>query len=202
MQQQQTSFMRSLRCPACGSFLDAPRTNPLTGRVARKCLSCLVWHEREPPPKAGLGRRPRLPSRRRALAVSTLAVLALAGCGSSNDSSSTTSSQPAASSTPTTAPAAGKVTTLELKADPGGMFRFDKKTLTARAGTVTIVMTNPSQVDHDIAIQGNGVDKSGPVVKGGGTSKVTADLKPGKYEFYCSVDGHKQAGMTGTLTVK
>ena len=35
----------------------------------------------------------------------------------------------------------------------------------------------------------------------GGTSKVTADLKPGKYEFYCSVPGHEQAGMKGTLTV-
>jgi plastocyanin len=201
MDKEPTSFMRNLRCPACGSFLDAPRTNPLTGRIARKCLSCLVWHEREPLPKAGLGPRPRLPSRRRALAVSTLAVLALAGCGSDNKSSST-SSQPAASSTPTTARAAGKATTLDLKADPGGMLRFDKKTLTAPAGTVTIAMTNPSQVDHDIAIEGNGVDKSGPVVKSGGTSKVTADLKPGKYEFYCTVDGHKQAGMTGTLTVR
>jgi uncharacterized cupredoxin-like copper-binding protein len=31
---------------------------------------------------------------------------------------------------------------------------------------------------------------------------VSAQLKPGNYTFYCSVPGHRQAGMQGTLTVK
>ena len=34
----------SLACPECGSFLDAPRMNPTTGNVARKCMACQVWH--------------------------------------------------------------------------------------------------------------------------------------------------------------
>jgi uncharacterized cupredoxin-like copper-binding protein len=42
----------------------------------------------------------------------------------------------------------------------------------------------------------------GNTVSKGGVSTVSANLKPGKYEFYCPVDGHKQAGMKGTLTIK
>jgi uncharacterized cupredoxin-like copper-binding protein len=51
-------------------------------------------------------------------------------------------------------------------------------------------------------VEGNGVDKDGPTADAGATSSVTVDLKAGKYEFYCPVDGHEQAGMKGTLTVK
>jgi uncharacterized cupredoxin-like copper-binding protein len=57
-------------------------------------------------------------------------------------------------------------------------------------------------VPHDIGVKGNGVGQVGPIVSGGGTSTVTTTLKPGTYTFYCSVDGHESAGMTGTLTIK
>ncbi len=63
-------------------------------------------------------------------------------------------------------------------------------------------MTNPSSVPHDIAITGNGVSVIGPIVSSGAKSTVTADLKPGTYTFYCSVDAHRAAGMQETLTVK
>jgi hypothetical protein len=32
------------RCPECGSFFDAPRRNPETGNLARKCISCDEWY--------------------------------------------------------------------------------------------------------------------------------------------------------------
>jgi uncharacterized cupredoxin-like copper-binding protein len=67
---------------------------------------------------------------------------------------------------------------------------------------VTIDMKNASSVPHDIAVQGNGINQVGKVVSSGGVSTVQASLKPGKYTFYCSVPGHRQAGMVGTLTVK
>jgi uncharacterized cupredoxin-like copper-binding protein len=140
-----------------------------------------------------------------ALVAVPLFALAIAGCGGDNGSSSTsspTATQPTTTATSTTGKTSKQATVLKLQADPGGALSFDKKTLAASAGKVTIDMKNPASLAHNVAVEGNGVDKSGPTVSNGGTSTVTADLKPGKYEFYCSVDGHKQAGMEGTLTVK
>jgi plastocyanin len=72
----------------------------------------------------------------------------------------------------------------------------------ASAGQVTLTAQNPQPTQHNIAVQGNGLDQKGNIVANGGTSKVTVTLKPGTYTFYCSVDGHRQAGMQGKLTVK
>ena len=90
--------------------------------------------------------------------------------------------------------------TLKLAADPGGALKFDKSSLTAKAGKVTIVMTNDSSIPHAVEVEGNGVEVKTNTVTGD-TAQVSTKLKPGKYEFYCPVDGHKAAGMKGTLTV-
>jgi plastocyanin len=96
----------------------------------------------------------------------------------------------------------GKPTALALSADPTGATRFDKTALSATAGQVTITMTNPSPVGHNVALKGNGVDEQGDVVQGDEKSTVEATVEAGQYEFYCSVPGHEQSGMKGTLTVK
>ena len=70
------------------------------------------------------------------------------------------------------------------------------------AGPIEIDSENKSSIDHDIAIEGNGVNEKGEVVKNGGVSKISADLKPGEYTFFCSVPGHREGGMEGKLTVK
>ena len=88
---------------------------------------------------------------------------------------------------------------VEIPADPGGQLAYTAKSATAKAGEVTLASKNDSTVPHNIAIKGDG---EGPVVQGGKTSEVKADLKAGRYEFYCSVPGHEQAGMKGNLTVK
>lgn len=94
----------------------------------------------------------------------------------------------------------GGETTLENPADPREL-RFSKSTLEAPAGTVTLVMENPSALEHNIAVRGEGVDEQGEVVGQGEESTVTVELEPGEYEFYCSVPGHEAGGMKGTLTV-
>ncbi len=91
----------------------------------------------------------------------------------------------------------------EIDADPTGQLKFLASSATGPAGQVTLKMKNASSVPHDIAIKGAGISPTvGPIVTSGGTSTVSANLKPGTYEFYCSVDGHELAGMKGTLTIK
>jgi plastocyanin len=142
-------------------------------------------------------------------AAAAIATVAFAGCGSDDDSgssgSSASSSDTATQTTPAaTTPASGGSASgnLQIKADPSGALKFDTSSLDAKAGKVTITMGNPSPLPHAVGIEGNGVDKEGKTVDQNGKSTVTADLKAGTYEFYCPVDGHKQAGMKGTLTVK
>jgi uncharacterized cupredoxin-like copper-binding protein len=91
---------------------------------------------------------------------------------------------------------------LEIDADPNGQLQFTAKAAEATAGKVTVKSKNASAVPHNIAVKGNGVDQKGPIGQGGHVSQVTVDLKPGTYEFYCSVPGHEAGGMKGTLTVK
>jgi plastocyanin len=99
-------------------------------------------------------------------------------------------------------PAVEKGGVLEIDADPTGQLKFLASSASATPGNVTVRMKNASSVPHDIAITGGGVNQIGKVVTSGGVSSVAANLKPGKYTFYCSVPGHRQAGMVGTLTVK
>jgi plastocyanin len=125
------------------------------------------------------------------------ALLALAGCGGSSDNNSTSTGS--SGGTSTGAPSGGGGQQLTLAADKSQL-KFNTNKLTAKAGKVTITMTNPSPLQHDISIKG-GVNAKGEIVGQGGKSVVTADLKPGKYTFYCSVDGHEAAGMNGELDV-
>lgn len=162
------------------------------------------------PPKVlkGAGRA-KMPSAAKVSLLSlAVLMLALAGCGSSSSSTSSSASAPAAS-TPTAstsstpAPASkGTAQKLSLAADPGGQLKYDKSSLTAKAGSVSIALINTSPVPHDVAV----ASASGVVVGAtpsfqGGSKTLTVQLKPGTYKFYCTVPGHRAAGMEGTLTV-
>jgi plastocyanin len=99
------------------------------------------------------------------------------------------------------AAAGGASTTLDLAADPSAL-AFDKTELTAKAGKVTIDFDNPSPIPHNVVILEDGKELAGfePIAES--EEKLETDLEPGSYEFICSVPGHAQAGMQGTLTVE
>jgi plastocyanin len=92
--------------------------------------------------------------------------------------------------------------TLQIDADPSGALSFTAVNAEAPAGQIELVMENPSSVQHNIAVKNGGLDEVGPVVGQGATSRVSANLRPGKYTFYCSVPGHEEGGMRGSLTVE
>jgi plastocyanin len=139
-----------------------------------------------------------------------LAALALAACGSSSDdSSSTESKSQSGTSTESQSGAgsaeggtAGSASSLDIEAAPSGL-AFSSDTATAKAGEVTVNFTNPQPLTHDVAFEnssGKTIGKTELIAEG--SDSATVDLKPGEYTFYCSVPGHREAGMEGTLTVK
>jgi plastocyanin len=149
------------------------------------------------------------------LSVLTLAVglLALAGCGSSSSSTSSSASTPTSTATTTTtstsstpAPAAGGTSagqTLALAANPEGELKYNTTSLTAKAGKVSIDFTNTSSLGHNVTVESSSGTQVGatPTFQGG-SKTLSLNLKPGTYKFFCSVPGHRMAGMEGTLTVQ
>jgi plastocyanin len=91
--------------------------------------------------------------------------------------------------------------TLDLAADPTNI-AYDTTSLTSKPGKVTIDFSNPSALEHDVAIEGNGEEIVGSELIAKGKTSVSAELAPGTYTFYCTVPGHREAGMEGTLTVR
>jgi plastocyanin len=144
-----------------------------------------------------------------ALVAATLATAVITSGGSAAPAAaksaapqSTVSSGGTPAPETTTAAPAAPASHLQIAADSAGLLRFDTTTLTAHAGTVTITMANAAPLGHNLTIaQGTTVLGATPTFTGG-TRTLTLNLKPGRYVFYCSVPGHRQAGMEGTLTVQ
>jgi plastocyanin len=68
---------------------------------------------------------------------------------------------------------------------------------------VTIDFTNNESISHDVAVESSSGDTVGQTdLVASGTANTTVDLQPGSYTFFCTVPGHREAGMEGTLTVK
>jgi plastocyanin len=91
--------------------------------------------------------------------------------------------------------------TLKLGADPT-QIAYDTESLSSKPGRVTIDFNNPSQISHDVAIAKGSQEIAKSNLIAQGSTAVSVDLAPGKYVFYCTVPGHREAGMEGTLTVK
>jgi plastocyanin len=97
---------------------------------------------------------------------------------------------------------AGAAGDLQLTTPEDGTLAFDTDVLDASAGEVTINLDNPAAVEHDVAIEADGEEIAKSDLVSEGTTSVSAELEPGEYVFYCSVPGHREGGMEGTLTVE
>jgi plastocyanin len=127
-----------------------------------------------------------------------VAAIGLAACGGDDDDDSA-----ADTAATTTQAGGGGGETLTVTADPGGALAYEEKSLSANAGQVTIEFDNPSTTDHDVTIEDDGgTEVAATDIITDSTATTDADLKAGSYTFFCSVDGHREAGMEGPLTVK
>ena len=137
-----------------------------------------------------------------ASALFVLAALGVTACGGDDDDSSGTVAETTSSTTASTTTGGGGAT-VKFEADPSGALAFTHTDVSAPAGKDTIEFDNPSSVGHDVVIEdsdGNEIARTEVIT--GTTTTATADLQPGSYTFFCSVDGHRDEGMEGTLTVK
>ena len=135
-----------------------------------------------------------------AVLASALVVVAigLTACGGDDDDDSA-----ADTAATTTTEAGGGGGTLNVTADPGGALAYEQKSLSTNAGQVTIEFDNPSSTDHDVTIEDDGgTEVAATNIITDDTATATADLEAGSYTFFCSVDGHREGGMEGPLTVK
>jgi plastocyanin len=96
--------------------------------------------------------------------------------------------------------AGGGDAAVEIPADEQAL-AYQKTEVTAKAGSITLRSPNPSPIPHNIAVD-EPEQALGEVVQNGGVSEITVDFPAGEYEYYCSVPGHREAGMVGTLTVE
>ncbi len=145
-----------------------------------------------------------------ALFVLALASVALVACGSSNSTTTTSSSSTeeanggaASESGKESGGGEGGGSTVAFEADPNGELAYTTTEASAKAGKVTIDFKNPQSLTHDVAIEDSSGKEVGKTeLVGEGETSTTVDLKPGTYTYYCTVPGHREAGMEGTLTVK
>lgn len=137
-----------------------------------------------------------------------LASFAFVACGSSDDDSTsattaTTESQSeGGGGKEAEGGTAGASATVDI-ASPSSGLAYTSDSASAKGGKVTVNYTNPQPLSHDVAIEdanGKTLGKTDLVTEGSGSTVI--DLEPGEYTFYCTVPGHREAGMEGSLSVK
>src|SRR5689334_13465319 len=142
---------------------------------------------------------------RRASALACVAVaaaLGLAACGGGSDNNDTTAAATPPATT-TGGGGGGGGGTIDISTPSGSDLAFDQKDVSAKAGSDTISFDNKQALQHDVKVEdSSGTEIGGTDLVSSGTATATVDLQPGTYTFFCSVPGHREAGMEGTITVK
>jgi plastocyanin len=135
--------------------------------------------------------------------VAVVAALGLAACGGGGDNNNDTTAAATPPATTTGGGGAGGSSTVNISTPSGTDLAYNQKDVSAKAGSVTIDFQNNESIPHDVAVESSSGDTVGKTdLVASGTANTTVDLQPGTYQFFCTVPGHRQAGMEGTLTVK
>jgi plastocyanin len=129
-----------------------------------------------------------------------VAALALAACGGDDDGEEPRATSPPADTT--AEPPAGAAAAVQIAADPSGALKYETTALTAKAGKVRFEFANDAPVGHDFVIEQDGEKVAGTDVITESSTTLDTELEAGEYAFYCSVAGHREAGMEGKLTVE
>jgi uncharacterized cupredoxin-like copper-binding protein len=128
--------------------------------------------------------------------VCVLLLGVLAGCGAGGGGGQASK----ASSANTKGSAGSVVKTIEVKETE---FKLDPAKITLnKPGTYVFKAVNSGSTTHALEIEGKGVEEETEDLDPGQSAELKVSLKPGKYEIYCPVDGHREQGMEGTVTVK
>jgi plastocyanin len=187
---------RDNRCDDAGRvmFAAAPSKVPYYvagGLLALWAVLLAVWgiSHAEFPGSQGKGRLVMFTSF--ALVVATMSAAVLTGGEHAEEGAN------AAGTTPR---ATGRA--LELAADPSGALRYDKNRAAALAGHVTVRFRNDSTVEHNVTIAQGSRTLGATKTITGATAMLALQLRAGEYVFFCSVPGHRESGMEGTLTVE
>lgn len=142
-----------------------------------------------------------------AVAMLVIASLVLAACGGGG-SSTTATTETTSEAAPTAKESGGAEestggSTIKFEANPEGELMFTAMAASGKAGNDTIDFKNPSSTPHNVAIEdssGKTIAETKTITKSETSTKVK--LEAGKYTFFCSIPGHREAGMEGTLTIE
>jgi uncharacterized cupredoxin-like copper-binding protein len=136
------------------------------------------------------------------LVALALALFGLAACGDDDDGDEDTTPSAETATTETTAGGGGGAGgAVELSTTEG--ISYDQQSAQSQAGSITVSYDNQADIPHDVTIEDESGNELGATdVITGSTAETTVDLQPGTYTFYCSVPGHREQGMEGTLTVE
>ncbi len=129
------------------------------------------------------------------IAVAVAVPFGLVACGDDDEESSDTT----AASETTTDSGGGGGESVEISETE---FALDPADSTVAAGAVTLIATNDGSIDHDLEVEGNGVEEVTDTLAPGDSGELALDLQAGTYELYCSIGDHRAQGMEGELTVE
>jgi plastocyanin len=137
-----------------------------------------------------------------ALAITAIAPFGLIACGDDDDEPSDDAATTTEETTTEDTASSGGGGTISFTAAEDGSLAFEEDSAETEAGSVTVELDNPSDVPHNVIIEGSDGDVGGTDTVTGDTASATVELEAGDYTFYCSVSGHREAGMEGPLTVE